>query len=58
MRHWSLFKQLPNTQRRGLPFPHTHTHKTKTKRTIKITNPKNNIDQRRGGESISKNRDK
>ncbi len=44
MWHGSLFKQLPNTQRIGLPFP-THMQKIKTKRTIKIINPKNNIEK-------------
>jgi uncharacterized protein YifE (UPF0438 family) len=44
MWHGSLFKQLPNTQRMGLPFP-THTHKTKTKIIVKIKNPKNSIER-------------
>jgi hypothetical protein len=46
-------------------FTFSHTHKTKRKRSIKIINPKNNIEKakrRKGGggwwESARKNRDK
>ncbi len=40
--------------------PHPHTHKTETKRTIKIKNPKNNIEKTKGRErrkQIRKNKD-
>jgi hypothetical protein len=48
MWHGSLFEQLPNTQRRGLPFL-TNTQNTKEK-TIKIKTHKNNIEKaKRGG---------
>ncbi len=55
----SLFKQSPNTQRMGLPFP-THMQKIETKRTIKITNPKNNIEKtkKEKRKPTIKNRDK
>jgi hypothetical protein len=54
----SLFKQLPDTQKRGFTF--SHTHKIETKRTIKIKNPKNNIEKakRREKKLARKNRDK
>jgi hypothetical protein len=40
MWHRSLFKQLPNTQRRDLLFP-THTHtKQKQKEQLKLKAPK------------------
>ncbi len=51
----------PKTQRRGLLFP-THIHtKTETKRTIKIKNPKNNIERTKKREKrkpARNNRDK
>ncbi len=48
MWHGSLFEQLPNTQRRGLPFL-TNTQNTKEKK-IKIKTHKNNIEKaKRGG---------
>jgi len=56
MWYWSLFEQLLNTQRMGLPFP---THKTKIKWTIKITNPKQYWKKKREkGKPTRKNRDK
>jgi hypothetical protein len=42
-------------------FPHIHTHKTETKKTIKIKNPKNNIEKikrREKRKPARKNRDK
>jgi hypothetical protein len=39
MWHGSLFEQLPNTQRRGLPFSHSHT-KQKQKEELKLKTPK------------------
>jgi hypothetical protein len=48
MWHGSLFKQLPNTQRRGYLLP--HPHKTDTKRTIKIQNPKTVLRKPKEGE--------
>jgi hypothetical protein len=40
----------------GFIFSHTHTHKIKTKRTIKITNPKKNIEKtkKKGGDQQAK----
>jgi len=58
MRHWSLFQQLPNTQRRGLPPPHTHTHthtKQKEKEQLKLQTPKTTL-TKEGGQKNQKNR--
>jgi hypothetical protein len=59
MWHGSLFKQLPNTQRRNLPFP-THTqNKNKNIYIIKkIKNPKNGIEKNKRREKRKKERDK
>jgi hypothetical protein len=58
MWHGSLFKQLPNTQRRGLPFP-THTH-TQQKLKLKLKTLKTILRKPQEGEKrpMAKNRDK
>jgi hypothetical protein len=56
----SLFQQLPNTQRRSLPFSHTHT-KQKQKEQLKLKTPKTILKKPKEGEKrkpARKNREK
>jgi len=60
MWHGPLFKQLPNTQRKRLPFPTlTHTQNRNKKKQLKILKPQISIEKikrREKRKPIGKNR--